>query len=249
MISASYSQPSWSVTFTVDMSNETVVEGKGEYPAVYVAINEDYGPSGLEMRNIGNGLWSVTAELHKGTHNYYFRNGLHDKWNDVGWEGTKSLIAEGCNYSEHNVRQILVKEKDLNLGVFCWSKCSDCEGNEVLSAYYKEPIEKKIIKRTFIFLWNFGVPLSIMFWIAVFIQLFNKPSKILKYISDSSYWIYIVHTIFLSFIPSLFYHIEINVFLKFFINAFIVTLLCFLSYHYLVRKTFIGKLLNGKKYD
>ena len=35
----------------------------------------------------------------------------------------------------------------------------------------------------------------------MFIQLFNKPSKILKYISDSSYWIYIVHTIFLSFIP------------------------------------------------
>ena len=94
-----------------------------------------------------------------------------------------------------------------------------------------------------------SIPLSIMFWIAVFIQLFNKPSKRLKYLSDSSYWIYIVHTIFLSFIPSLFYHIEMNVFLKFFINAFIVTLLCFLSYHYLVRKTFIGKLLNGKKYD
>ena len=239
-----------SVTFTVDMSNETVVKGEGEYPAVYIAINEDYGPSGLEMKNIGNGLWSVTAEIQKGTHNYFFRNGLYNEWNfDVGWESTKGLIAQGCNYSEHNVRRVLVEEKDLNLGVFCWSQCSDCEGNQIPSAFYKEPIKSKIIKKAFIFLWNFGIPLSIMFWIAVFIQLFNKPSKSLKYLSDSSYWIYIVHTIFLSFIPSLFYHIEMNVFLKFFINAFIVTLLCFLSYHYLVRKTLIGKLLNGKKYD
>ena len=85
--------------------------------------------------------------------------------------------------------------------------------------------------------------------VSVFIQLFNSESNILRYISDSSYWIYIVHTIFLSFVPSLFYNIEMNVFLKFFINAFIVTLLCFLSYHFMVRKTFIGKLLNGKKYD
>ena len=110
-------------------------------------------------------------------------------------------------------------------------------------------MESKIIKRAFIFLWNFGIPLSLVFWLTVFIQLFNNPSNILRYISDSSYWIYIVHTIFLSFVPSLFYNIEMNVFLKFFINAFIVTLLCFLSYHFMVRKTFIGKLLNGKKYD
>ena len=239
-----------SITFTVDMSNETVVKGEGEYPAVYVAINQDYGPSGLEMKNIGDGLWSVTVKLNKGTYNYYFRNGLHYEWNfDVGWEGTKGLIEEGCNYSEYNVRRIFVKEKDLNLGVFCWSQCSDCEGNEVLSAFYEEPMESKIIKRAFIFLWNFGIPLSIVFWLTVFIQLFNNPSNILRYISDSSYWIYIVHTIFLSFVPSLFYHIEMNVFLKFIINALIVTLLCFLSYHFLVRKTFIGKLLNGKKYD
>jgi hypothetical protein len=237
------------VTFTVDMSNEIVVNGEGEYPAVYVSINDDYGPSGLEMNNIGNGLWSVKAELNKGRHNYFFRNGLHNQWNDIGWEGNKSLVSEGCNYGEHDIRQVLVQENDLNLGVFCWSQCSDCDGNEIPMAFNQESFKSIFIQRMFTFLWNFGVPLSIIFWIAVFIQLFNKPSKIIKYISDSSYWIYIVHTIFLSFVPSLFYHIEMNVFLKFFINAFIVTLLCFLSYHYLVRKTFIGKLLNGKKYD
>ena len=78
---------------------------------------------------------------------------------------------------------------------------------------------------------------------------FNKPSKRLKYISDSSYWIYIVHTVFISFIPSFFYHSEMNVFAIFIINSFLITFLCFLSYHFLVRKTFIGQLLNGRKFD
>ena len=39
------------------------------------------------------------------------------------------------------------------------------------------------------------------------------------------------------------------IFLKFSFAAVLTTILCFISYHLFVRKTFIGKLLNGRKYE
>ena len=41
------------VTFIVDMSEETVVAGEGNYPAVYVSGSNLNGPSGIEMTDNG----------------------------------------------------------------------------------------------------------------------------------------------------------------------------------------------------
>tara|TARA_Y100001980_G_C14457880_1_gene240394 strand:+ start:447 stop:632 length:186 start_codon:yes stop_codon:yes gene_type:complete len=43
------------VTFMVDMSEETVVAGQGNYPAVYVSGVNLNGPSGIEMTDNGDG--------------------------------------------------------------------------------------------------------------------------------------------------------------------------------------------------
>ena len=48
------------VTFIVDMSEETVVAGEGNYPAVYVSGSNLNGPSGIEMTDNGDGSWSIT---------------------------------------------------------------------------------------------------------------------------------------------------------------------------------------------
>ena len=239
------------VTFLVDLPTELTNKKTDKEKDIYVVVAPPWdNQPGNKMLKIEDNKWTAKIELKRGVYEYRFRDGYYNSWDDGGWEDTLSMmVINGCGYGKFGNRKFRVEDEDITLGVFCWSKCSDCEGNQIPSAFYKESLKSISVKKAFIFLWNFGVPLSIMFWIAVFIQLFNKPSKILKYISDSSYWIYIVHTIFLSFVPSLFYNIEMNVFLKFIINAFIVTLLCFLSYHFMVRKTFIGKLLNGKKYD
>ena len=239
------------VTFLVDLSTKLADEKTDKEKDIYVVVVPPWDhQSGNKMLRIEDNKWTAKIELKKGVYEYRFRDGYYNSWDDGGWEDTLSMmVINGCGYGEFGNRKFRVENEDITLGVFCWSKCSDCEGNQSPSAFYKESLKSIFVKRAFIFLWNFGIPLSIVFWMAVFIQLFNSPSNILRYISDSSYWIYIVHTVFLSFIPSLFYHIEMNVFLKFFINAFIVTLLCFLSYHYLVRKTYVGKLLNGRKYD
>ena len=50
------------------------------------------------------------------------------------------------------------------------------------------------------------------------------------------------------FIPAFFHQSEIHFFLKFIISSLIVTIICFWTYHYFVRKTFIGKFLNGKTF-
>jgi hypothetical protein len=42
---------------------------------------------------------------------------------------------------------------------------------------------------------------------------------------------------------------EIPAFAKFMIVLLVTSLICLVTYHYLVRSTFIGKFLNGRKYS
>ena len=71
----------------------------------------------------------------------------------------------------------------------------------------------------------------------------------MRYISDASYWVYIIHLPATHFAPGLFHGVAMNVFLKFIISSILVTIICFGSYQIFVRNTFIGKFLNGRKYD
>lgn len=82
----------------------------------------------------------------------------------------------------------------------------------------------------------------------LFLRYFNNSSKTLRYLSDSSYWVYLVHLPFTLIIPALIVDWNIPVGLKFIIVMTGTTLLCYVTYHYLVRGTFIGKFLNGRTY-
>ena len=238
------------VTFIVDMSDEVVIKGDGDSSAVYVNVSPWEKPQGFKMDPIGNGQWSYTMELWPGAYSYKFRNGLYNDWSDAGWEDWERIGDGGCGYGKDNNRRFFLDDEDLTLGIFCWSECMDCSDNEVPLAFYQNnPLETKnnLIRRCFIFLNNFAVPMWIMLTMAFFVRFYYKFSKTLKYISDSSYWIYIIHPILIPFIGSVFYYDKINVHIQFFLSSILLTIACFLSYHYLVRKTFIGKFLNGKK--
>ena len=237
------------VTFLVNMSEEIVVKGQGDTAAVYVCVMELEKPSGIKMNDLGNGIWKATLDLNPGIYHYKFRNGLHSEWGGEpsGWEIREDIGNGGCGYDQYNNRKFKLENKDLILGIFCWSECTSCSGNEIPSAFYKDDFEIKIINRVFIFLMNFLVPTYIMLVLALFVRFCSKPSKRLKYISDSAYWIYIIHLPLSFFIPAFFHQVDIHFFLKFLISSIIVTVLCFGSYHYIVRNTFIGKFLNGKK--
>ena len=85
------------VTFIVDMSEETVVAGEGNYPAVYVSGSNLNGPGGIEMTDNGDGTWGLTIDLESGDYTYKFRNGYYDYWDGPGWEGDNGLIDGGLS--------------------------------------------------------------------------------------------------------------------------------------------------------
>ena len=120
------------VTFIVDMSEETVVAGEGNYPAVYVSGSNLNGPSGIEMTDNGDGTWELTTELESGDYTYKFRNGYYDYWDGPGWEGDNGLIEGGCAVGEYFDRLVSVGNSDIVEGIFCFGSCDDiCVGGSI----------------------------------------------------------------------------------------------------------------------
>ena len=113
------------VTFIVDMSEETVVAGDGNYPAVYVSGANINGPGGLEMTNNENGTWELTTQLSPGDYTYKFRNGYYDHWDGPGWESDNGLIEGGCAVGDYFDRQVSVGNSDLVEGIFCFGSCDE----------------------------------------------------------------------------------------------------------------------------
>ncbi|TWU31750.1 Glucans biosynthesis protein C [Novipirellula artificiosorum] len=79
-------------------------------------------------------------------------------------------------------------------------------------------------------------------------RLFANPSPTVRYVADSSYWLYIIH------LPILF---QINILVadepwhwlpKFVLYNVVAFAIMLPSYHWLVRSTWIGKILNGRRY-
>ncbi|UTW64608.1 acyltransferase family protein [bacterium SCSIO 12741] len=81
-----------------------------------------------------------------------------------------------------------------------------------------------------------------------FIRYGSQHSYKMRYISDSSYWVYLIHLSFVAFFPGLMVDWPIPAVIKLLIVVGASSIICWISYHYLVRSTFIGKFLNGRKY-
>lgn len=81
-----------------------------------------------------------------------------------------------------------------------------------------------------------------------FLKKFNQKSERMRYISDASYWVYLVHLPLTAFLPQLLFDYDIFVGFKWLFVLSLTTAFCFLTYHYCVRSTFIGRFLNGRKF-
>jgi glucan biosynthesis protein C len=95
---------------------------------------------------------------------------------------------------------------------------------------------------------------SIIVWLFIFgitglfIRYGSNHSSAMRYISDSSYWVYLVHLFLTAIIPSFIVDWPLPATIKFLFVLISTGIICFVSYHYLVRGSFIGKFLNGRKY-
>lgn len=85
--------------------------------------------------------------------------------------------------------------------------------------------------------------------IGLFVKYGSRPSVTIRYISDASYWVYLIHLPLTVIIPALIFSWTIPAIVKFLVVLSATTIVCFLTYDLFVRSTFIGKFLNGKKYQ
>ena len=76
---------------------------------------------------------------------------------------------------------------------------------------------------------------------------FNKESKVIRYISDSSYWLYLIHIPVVVSIQKLTLELNTTKEIKFLITSVAALAILLASYQLLVRYTIIGTYLHGKR--
>jgi peptidoglycan/LPS O-acetylase OafA/YrhL len=91
-----------------------------------------------------------------------------------------------------------------------------------------------------IWTWSFGL-------IGLATAVLTKENKTIRYLADSSYWIYLIHLPVAMVFQVLFANVAWPWFVKFPLMLAIAMALMLLSYQLLVRNTFIGAVLNGKR--
>ncbi len=83
----------------------------------------------------------------------------------------------------------------------------------------------------------------------LFIRFASAPSGVWRYVSDSSYWVYLVHLPLCILVPSLIVTWDLPVLPKWLSAMTLVALFSFATYDLMVRSTAIGRLLNGRAYE
>lgn len=99
-----------------------------------------------------------------------------------------------------------------------------------------------VVKSLMVWSFIFGIT-------GLFIRFGSIHSARMRYISDSSYWVYLVHLPLTAFIPGLIADWPLPATVKFLIVTAGTGVFCFLTYHYLVRGGVIGQFLNGRRYS
>jgi hypothetical protein len=89
---------------------------------------------------------------------------------------------------------------------------------------------------------------SVFAFIGVMMVFFAGRSRLIRYLSDSSYWLYLIHLPIVVFFQVLAIPLPVHWTLKLCIIFVPSFMIMFATYHFFVRKTWIGVVLNGKKY-
>jgi glucan biosynthesis protein C len=94
---------------------------------------------------------------------------------------------------------------------------------------------------------------SLLIWsmtlgfMGLYLKQFSRESKVGSYLSEASYWMYIVHMPLVIWMQSLVMFVPIPGWAKFLLVTAAGILLTMLAYDLFVRSTFIGEALNGRR--
>lgn len=97
-----------------------------------------------------------------------------------------------------------------------------------------------------IFCYTLSMSLATLPLMGIAWQYWNKNIKLLNYISQSSYWIYLVKIPILVVIVPLITEVTHLFYLQFLLGILVCFILCIISYQLLVRHSFIGKILGSQ---
>jgi hypothetical protein len=104
----------------------------------------------------------------------------------------------------------------------------------------KERILSVFLQALYAWLMTFGL-------IGLFRIVFRRENKLVRYVSDSSYWLYLAHIPLVFLAQALIRPLALPAFAKFTIVCLGLTAFLLITYDLLVRYTPLGTLLNGKK--
>ncbi len=93
-----------------------------------------------------------------------------------------------------------------------------------------------------------GFTWSAVFAVTIlFLQHLDHHSRLVRYVADASYWFYLAHLPIVLFLQDLLNRTHIDVFIQFFAVLTATLFICAVTYHFGVRFTWIGTILNGRR--
>ena len=99
----------------------------------------------------------------------------------------------------------------------------------------------------------FALSYAIMMWSIISLvlgackHLFNQSNKVIRYLANTSYWMYLIHLPIVVWLQSAFAELPTNWLVKLIVISTITIGFSLALYEAVVRRTFIGALLNGKR--
>lgn len=84
--------------------------------------------------------------------------------------------------------------------------------------------------------------------VGLFLRFMGTQNRVLRYISDSSYWVFLVHMLGTIGFGAMLYNMPVGPVTKMALNILATTAACLLTYQLLVRYTIVGVLLNGRRH-
>lgn len=90
--------------------------------------------------------------------------------------------------------------------------------------------------------------LMIFGMIGLFRKFFSKENPKVRYLSDSAYWLYLAHILVIQIVQIWVSGWPLPSLIKFVFVCVVTTGLLLLSYRYFIRYTWVGTMLNGKRY-
>lgn len=89
---------------------------------------------------------------------------------------------------------------------------------------------------------------AIHFWVGLFLRFAAEPSRVLRYLTDASYWIYLVHLPIVVTFAGVFAPLLWPAALKAACVFTATSVVCLSSYALFVRSSFVSVVLNGRRY-